>query len=65
MISPREIKDRRKAMGLTQIELAQRAGVSVPTYRLWEAGGTKPNKENEKRLIEALNGGGTHGSSKK
>ena len=56
MMGPQEMKKRRKELGLTQIEVAIAVGVSVPAYRLWEAGGTKPNPENEVRLLEVLGG---------
>jgi transcriptional regulator with XRE-family HTH domain len=49
------IKELRKAKGLTQIELAKRVGVSMMTIQLWERGVTKPNEENYNRLVEALN----------
>jgi DNA-binding transcriptional regulator YiaG len=56
-MTPKEMKNLRKAKGLTQIEVAIAVGVSVPAYRLWEAGGTKPAAENEKKLKEVLGGG--------
>lgn len=55
-MTPEEIKRLRKHKGLTQIEAAKAAGVSVQAYRLWESGGNKPSPENEKRLKKVLRG---------
>lgn len=53
-MTPEEIKQNRKRLGLTQLQVAIRVGVSFPTYRLWENGGTKPNPENAIKLKEIL-----------
>ena len=37
------IRQLRKKAGLTQIELAEKLGVSIATLRRWEAGETSPN----------------------
>lgn len=37
------IRIHRKQAGLTQIELAEKLGVSIATLRRWEAGETSPN----------------------
>lgn len=58
-MTPQDMKKRRQELGLTQIEVAIAVGVSVPAYRLWEAGGTRPTPDNEARLKEVL-GGVTH-----
>ncbi|MBQ6113466.1 MAG: helix-turn-helix domain-containing protein [Synergistaceae bacterium] len=42
----------RKKAGLTQIELAERLGVSIATLRRWEAGETAPSGT---RIIELAN----------
>ena len=55
-MTPQHMKLRRLALGLTQIEVAIAVGVSVPAYRLWEAGGTKPTPDNEVKLKEVLGG---------
>lgn len=58
MITPKEMRRARKTLELTQIEVAIKVGVSVPAYRLWEAGGTKPTMDNEKKLRNVLDLGG-------
>jgi len=55
-MTPQEMKTRRQALGLTQIEVAIAVGVSVPAYRLWEGGGTKPTSDNAVKLKEVLGG---------
>ena len=47
-------KQRRKELGLTQIEVAKACNVSLMTYQLWERGAMNPNEENFKKLIEVL-----------
>ena len=42
----------RKKAKLTQMELAEKAGVSIATLRRWEAGETTPNGT---RIIELAN----------
>lgn len=55
------IKSKRESIGLTQVEVAVRVGVSLPAYRLWEYGGTKPTAANRVKLLEVLGlGGATH-----
>ncbi len=44
------LKERRNALGITQIELAEKVGVSMMTIQLWERGALNPRKENEERL---------------
>ena len=46
------IRVQRKRAGLTQIELAERLGVSIATLRRWEAGETAPTGT---RIIELAN----------
>lgn len=57
-MSPEQIRMRRKELKLTQIEVAIACSVSVPTYRLWEMGGTKPNTDNLIKLKDVLGGEG-------
>lgn len=47
-----KLKQLRKGAGLTQIEAAAKIGVSLMTYRLWEMGGGKPNRENYEKLLK-------------
>ena len=58
MIKPSEIKERRQGLGLTQLDVSTAIGVSLPAFRLWEGGGTKPTPENEKKLRQVLKLGG-------
>lgn len=44
----------RKEKGFTQVELAIKAGVSLTSYRLWEAGVTNPTQENLEKLKKVL-----------
>ena len=46
------IRQLRKKAGLTQIELADKVGVSIATLRRWEAGETSPTGA---RIIELAN----------
>ncbi|MBQ7594754.1 MAG: helix-turn-helix domain-containing protein [Synergistaceae bacterium] len=46
------IRIQRKRAGLTQIELAEKLGVSIATLRRWEAGETAPTGT---RIIELAN----------
>ncbi len=50
------LKQKRVKRNMTQWDMARKLGVSLGTYRLWEAGISKPNKENQKRLDELLKG---------
>lgn len=55
-MTPLKMKQLRKKLNMTQIQVAIEVGVSVPAYRLWEAGGTKPTLENATKLKEVLGG---------
>ena len=46
------LRHQRKKAGLTQIELAEKLGVSIATLRRWEAGETAPTGT---RIIELAN----------
>jgi len=54
MIKATYIKERRLELGKTQLEVSNAIGVSLPAFRLWEGGGTKPTHENEKKLRKVL-----------
>lgn len=49
-----DIKKRRKELGLTQYDLAEKVGVSEVSIRKWERGITTPKPENQKKLEEVL-----------
>ena len=46
------IRQQRKRVGLTQIEFAEKLGVSIATLRRWESGETSPSGA---RIIEMAN----------
>ncbi|MGL6120175.1 MAG: helix-turn-helix transcriptional regulator [Fusobacteriaceae bacterium] len=48
------LKEKRLEMKLTQIDLAQKVGVSMNTIILWEREVSEPNEENLKKLKEVL-----------
>lgn len=50
----KELKQIRKDLGLTQMELACLVGVSVVSIRMWEGGASAPNEENKQKLDEVL-----------
>ena len=51
------LKSRRTAAGMTQAQLAERAGVSVRTVRYWETGTvTAPRTAQLRQLQQALEG---------
>lgn len=52
-LSARLIKEARAAAGLTQAELARRAGTSQPTIAAYEAGDKIPNGDTLERLLRA------------
>ena len=54
MLTPEEMRRTRIALKMTQIDVARAVGVSVPAYRLWEAGGTRPTIDNESKLRQVL-----------
>lgn len=49
-----QLRTARKAKGLTQVELAERVGISVNSVRLYEAGKITPNLETLKKIALAL-----------
>ena len=46
---------RRKALGLSQMELARLVGVSLLTIQIWERGVSEPKPENKEKLERMLN----------
>lgn len=50
-----EIKKYCNLTGETQLQLANKLGVSFPTFRNWATGATVPNKENLQKLLPLLN----------
>ena len=48
------IKQKRQEKGLSQMQAANKCGVSLNTYRYWELGGTTPNEDNIKKLTIVL-----------
>ncbi len=50
----RGLKERRKMLGLSQIELAKKIGVTPLTLQLWEREVVEPNETNAKKLGEVL-----------
>jgi transcriptional regulator with XRE-family HTH domain len=53
-LTPQEIHDRARAAGLTLDELAERAGITQPTYSRWKSGRSSISLEVYGRLLNAL-----------
>jgi len=51
----KDLKKTRQELGMTQVEVARKVGVSLSTYLLWERGAGKPNEDNAKKLEKVLN----------
>lgn len=49
------LREKRKAAGLTQIELAERVGVTQTAISYWETGRRRPGVDDALLLAEALN----------
>ena len=49
------LKDLRKQAGLTQVDVAERLGISQPAYASWERGTKKPTQENLVKIAQVLN----------
>ena len=47
------LKQIRKSLGLSQMDLAQKVGVSLLTIQLWERGISEPNDKN-KEILESV-----------
>jgi len=50
----RNLRKRRKALGLSQMELARLVGVSLLTIQIWERGVSEPKPENREKLEQVL-----------
>lgn len=49
------LKDLRKQAGLTQVDVAEKLGISQPAYAAWERGVKKPTQENLVKIAQVLN----------
>ena len=48
------LKQIRKSLGLSQMDLAQKVGVSLLTIQLWERGISQPNESNKEELERVI-----------
>ena len=51
----KNLKETRIKKGLTQMDICEAVGVSLPSYQLWERGISTPKPENLEKLNEVLN----------
>ena len=49
-----KVRDWRKAKGLTQTELARRAGIAQESVARYETGGITPRRANARKLADGL-----------
>ena len=49
------LKNRRKKVGLTQVDVAGKLGISQQAYASWERGVKKPTQENLVKIAQILN----------
>ena len=49
------LKDLRRQAGLTQVEVAEKLGISQPAYASWERGVKKPTQDNLVKIAQILN----------
>ena len=49
------LKDLRREAGLTQVEVAEKLGISQQAYASWERGVKKPTQENLVKIAHVLN----------
>lgn len=49
------IKELRKKANFTQVEVAEKLGISQPAYASWERGVKKPTQENLVKIAQILN----------
>ncbi|RSJ78861.1 HTH-type transcriptional regulator ImmR [Streptococcus cristatus] len=49
------LKELRRQVGLTQVEVAEKLGISQPAYASWERGVKKPTQENLVKIAQILN----------
>lgn len=62
---PEQIKRLRARLGLTQVALAQRLGVSFPTVNRWENGKSRPSQLSRQAILDLSKevGGDIHGTA--
>ena len=49
------LKELRRQVGLTQVDVAEKLGISQPAYASWERGIKKPTQENLVKIAQILN----------
>ncbi len=49
------LKELRKKANFTQVEVAEKLGISQPAYASWERGSKKPTQENLVKIAQVLN----------
>ena len=49
------LKELRKKVNFTQVEIAEKLGISQPAYASWERGVKKPTQENLVKIAQVLN----------
>lgn len=49
------LKELRKQAQLTQVDVAEKLGISQPAYASWERGAKKPTQENLVKIAQVLN----------
>lgn len=49
------LKNLRKQAHLTQVDVAEKLGISQPAYASWERGAKKPTQENLVKIAQVLN----------
>ena len=49
------LKELRKKANFTQVEVAEKLGISQPAYASWERGAKKPTQENLIKIAQILN----------
>ena len=49
------LKESRKQAHLTQVDIAEKLGISQPAYASWERGTQKPTQENLVKIAQVLN----------
>ena len=55
MMFSERLKELRKKANFTQVEVAEKLGISQPAYASWERGVKKPTQENLVRIAQILN----------
>jgi DNA-binding transcriptional regulator YiaG len=53
-INPPNLKEIRASLGISQMKLAAKVGVSLLTLQLWEHGISSPNTENRVKLESVI-----------